>query len=105
MTFERFYKLRIATRVFQVKDLQTTGVLLEWVQSCGYSPDELLLFIKLFPEFDQLERIGYFNPVHSTEQARNIRLLEKKLPKEFRQEVRQVRLENSYAGPLHEGRG
>jgi hypothetical protein len=98
MTFEQFFKLRNLLRAFTIRDVQTTGVLLGWVRRSGFTPEQVEMYALIAPTLGELERIGYFNKINTPEQLRGIRELEKRLPKEFRQEARKVRLNNSYTG-------
>lgn len=99
MTFEKYFKLRISTEAFSRRDIQMTGVMLEWINQCGYTIEEFLLFTKLFPVFEELSRVGIFSTRQTPEQAKQIRAYERTLPRELRREVRRTRLAYMATGP------
>lgn len=102
LTFERFYKLRRNLDAFTARDIQTAGVMLEWIESVGFTSDELLMFSKIAPTLHELERIGYFQSHPLPQTLHAIRELEKRLPKAFRKEARSVRLASTDFGRVKE---
>jgi hypothetical protein len=103
MNFERFYKLRRTLQAFNLKQIQETGIVLEWSIANGFSCDEVRNFSKMLPIVGQMEAIGYFLPSPGPEQGKAIRKFEQELPKEIRDMARKVRLQHAYTGRLRSG--
>ena len=95
VSLKRVYDIQQLMQAFSLRDIQTVSTLVLWAEQCSIRWDELVLYLKLTPLFSQLERINYFLPHQPVHKAREIREFEKKLPKEFRIELRKLRLKNT----------
>ena len=100
MTLDEFFKLRIALEAFSRRDIQTAGVILDWIMETGFTVEQFHLFSKMMPHMDQFERLGVFSRVQSVEQSKAIRQFERTLLKNIAKDLRRLRLQHSYSGPI-----
>lgn len=103
ITIDRFFEISKRAQAFSGKDLQTAAVMLTWFQHCGFSLQEFVEFVMSAPQLYRLFDIGYFNPTPSVRQSKEIRQIEKLLPKEQREMWRKARLRNMYSGATSGG--
>ena len=94
ITLQRIFEIQQLMQAFSLRDLQTLSTMFQWSEQCKIRLDELILYLKMIPVFGQLERLNYFSAYQSVPQMRIIKRFERKLPKEFRIELRKLRLRN-----------
>ena len=105
LTLQRFYYIRARTQAFSAGQVQTVGVFLQWCLSLGLQWKEIVDFTLSFPAMLELDKVGYFQPVHGPKAYARIKELEKRLPSDFRKEMRKARLANSLFGMFPSGKG
>lgn len=100
ITIERFYAIHTKMQAFSLRDIQAMSVMLTWGEKCGFSLEELRVFLYLAPIYTDLHAVGYFTRFPSVEQSRKMKVLESRLPKRIRRDLRRARLSWTGSGPL-----
>lgn len=102
LSINRVFEIEQRMAAFTNKALQTVSVYFKWGQSLGYSIDELIQFADINVFLVELRAIGYFSPVtFDKEHLKQIKAMERGLPKWLRQQLRNARLSKSTYGKVH----
>lgn len=101
LTLEKMFDLRNKLQAFQMRDIQMVQVLLTWTRACGFTDSEVLEFSKIFPLYNRMEQIGYFNARTTPAQGKVIKEFERSLPVDVRRQFRRIRLEKSATGVIN----
>ena len=105
LQFERFLDMRSKFLAFTLRDLQTTGTLFSWAEKCGYTLEDVQWFCNTAPVLSSVDLQHYFIVYNRPEFAKQVKALEKRLPKDVRRELRRARLNATVFGDMSKRAG
>jgi hypothetical protein len=107
LSVEKFMDLRYLLQAFtSMRDIQVAGMVLQWALKGGFAAEEVIQFAQMAPKFQMLEKIGYFaGVVLHPGYEKQIKELEKTLPKDMRIKLRRKRLKTLAYGNIHNPSG
>ena len=100
MNVSTFKDMAGLLQAFTLRDVQMVGVFLHWASQCKFTFPQIMEYITIAPKMDSLAKSGYFNQFVTPEMAKEHRVIEKLLPRDFRRELRHLRLDRNFFGRI-----